>query len=114
MTYKEIADMISSMGLSYTYNSFPNNEAPQPPYIVFNYPEREDFGADNENYVNIDVLNLELYTSNKDFQTEANIEAVLKANGFFYEKSETYIRSENLFQITYVSQVITELGEQNG
>ena len=114
MTYKEIADMIDSMGLPYTYNLFPNNEAPQPPYIVFNYPERNDFGADNENYVNIDTLNLELYTPNKDFQLESSIEAVLKANGFFYEKSETYIRSENLFQITYVSQVITELGEQDG
>lgn len=113
MTYKAIKQLIQGIGLPYTYNSFPNNIAPIPPYIVFNYPNRDDFGADNINYVNIDVLNLELYTSNKDFELEAEIEAVLKSNGFFYEKSEAYIRTENLYQITYVSEVITE-GDENG
>lgn len=114
MTYKEIATMIASIGLDYTYDSFPNNIAPTPPYIVFNYPQSNDFGADNKNYVSIDVLNLELYTSEKDFQTEAQVEAVLEQNGIFYEKTETYIRNENLYQITYVCEVITEIGENNG
>lgn len=108
MTYQEIATMISTIGLSYTYDSFPNNIAPEPPYIVFNYPQNNDFGADNENYVSIDTLNIELYTANKDFTTEQSVEAVLKANGLFYEKNEAYIRTENLFQISYVCQVITE------
>lgn len=104
MTYKEIADMIDSMGLPYTYNLFPNNEAPQPPYIVFNYPDTNDFGADDTNYVKINVLNIELYTATKDFQLENTVETVLNQNGFFYDKSEAYIRNENLYQISYVSQ----------
>lgn len=108
MTFEEVATIISSIGLPFTYDSFPDNIAPNPPYIVFNYPQNDDFGADNENYVSIDVLNLELYTSEKDFDTESNVEAVLKQNGFFYEKTETYIRQEHLFQVTYVSEVITE------
>ena len=108
MTYTEIATMISTIGLSYTYDSFPNNIAPEPPYIVFNYPQNNDFGADNTNYVSIDTLNIELYTDHKDFTTEQSVEAVLNANGLFYEKTETYIRAENLFQISYVCQVITE------
>ena len=108
MTYQEIATMISTIGLSYTYDSFPNNIAPEPPYIVFNYPQNNDFGADNINYVSIDTLNIELYTANKDFLTEQSVEAVLNANGLFYEKNETYIRSENLFQISYTCEVITE------
>lgn len=108
MTYQEIATMISSIGLSYTYDRFPNNIAPNPPYIVFNYPQNDDFGADNINYVSIDTLNIELYTDHKDFITEQSVEAVLNANGLFYEKTETYIRAENLFQISYVCQVITE------
>lgn len=108
MTFQEVATMIGSIGLPYTYDSFPNNIAPVPPYIVFNYPQNDDFGADNINYVSIDVLNIELYSASKDFATEQTIEAVLNQNGFYYEKSEAYIRSENLFQITYVTQVITE------
>jgi hypothetical protein len=108
MTFKEIADMIHTIGLPFTYDSFPNNLAPEPPYIVFNYPNNDDFGADNKNYVSIDTLNIELYTAEKDFDTESQVEAVLEANGIFYEKTETYIRQENLFQISYVSEVITE------
>ena len=108
MKFKDIKTMIASIGLPYTYDSFPENIAPNPPYIVFTYPNNNDFAADNINYVSIDTLNIELYTANKDFTTEASVEAVLNANGFFYQKTETYIRQENLFQIRYVSEVITE------
>lgn len=108
MTFQEVKQMIESIGLPYTYDSFPNNVAPAPPYIVFNYPNNDDFGADNTNYVSIDVLNIELYTSTKDFELERNLEAVLNANGFFYDKTETYIRQDNIYQITYVTEVITE------
>lgn len=108
MTFIEVKQMIESIGLPFTYDSFPNNIAPTPPYIVFNYPQNDDFGADNINYVSIDVLNIELYSASKDFANEQAIESVLAQNGFYYEKSEAYIRSENLFQITYVTQVITE------
>ena len=108
MTFIEVKQMIESIGLPFTYDSFPNNIAPTPPYIVFNYPQNDDFGADNINYVSIDVLNIELYSASKDFANEQAIESVLAQNGFYYENSEAYIRSENLFQITYVTQVITE------
>lgn len=108
MTYREIATMIQGMGLPFTYDSFPNNIAPTPPYIVFNYPQNDDFGADNINYSRIDVLNIELYTASKDFALEESIEAVLTQNGFFYEKTEDYIRQEHLFQISYVMEFIKE------
>lgn len=108
MTFQEVKQMIESIGLPYTYDSFPNNVAPAPPYIVFNYPNNDDFGADNTNYVSIDVLNIELYTSTKDFELEKNLEAVLNANGFYYDKTETFIRQDNIYQITYVTEVITE------
>lgn len=108
MTYKQIAQMIESMGLPFTYDSFPNNIAPTPPYIVFNYPNRNDFAADNVNYSQIEILNLELYTATKDFSLEERIEAVLTQNDFFYEKSEAYIRNENLYQITYDMQFVKE------
>lgn len=108
MTFQEVKQMIESIGLPYTYDSFPNNVAPAPPYIVFNYPNNDDFGADNTNYVSIDLLNIELYTSTKDFELERNLEAVLNANGFYYDKTETFIRQDNIYQITYVTEVITE------
>lgn len=106
MTFKDIAQMIESVGVPYTYDFFPNNIAPTPPYIVFNYPSRDDFGADNINYSNIGTLNVELYTATKDFQLEETLESVLTQNGFYYTKSEAYIRTENLFQISYVMDFV--------
>lgn len=96
--------MISGLELPFTYDSFPNNEAPTPPYIVFNYPQINDFIADNSNYANINVLNLELYTRVKDFDLEGQVEAMFKGNGFVYTKEESYIRKENLYQISYVTE----------
>lgn len=108
MTYKEVNDMIYGLGLPYTYYSWPNDIAPNTPYIVFNYPDRDDVLADNTNYVGVVTLNLELYTRSPDFTLEETIEAVLNENGFVFEKTETYIRQENLFQVTYVSSFIKE------
>ena len=106
MTLKDIPIMIESIGLPYTYDFFPNNEAPQLPYIVFNYPSRDDFGADNINYSKISILNVELYTASKDIDLEKRVEAVLEENGFFYEKNEAYIRNENIYQVSYVMQFV--------
>lgn len=111
MTYTEIASMIESIGLPFTYDSFPDNIAPSLPYIVFSYPNRDDFGADNINYTKICSLNVELYTAAKDFDLENEVESVLSQNGLFYDKNEAYIRSENVYQVSYSMEFVVK--EQN-
>jgi hypothetical protein len=113
MTYKDIADMIDEMGLSFTYYSFPIGEAPSLPYIVFYYPSNDDFGADNKNYVPIVNLNIELYTENKDFSTEQTVEDVLEAHDIFFSKTETYLTSEEMYEVLYEMQIAIEK-ETNG
>lgn len=109
MTYSEITQMLGLTGCPYAYDHFPNNIAPNPPYIVFNFPESNDFGADNKNYVSIDTINIELYVKPANlFEEQQTVEAILDDYGFFYEKNEAYITKEDLYQISYVSQVITE------
>ena len=108
MSYEQIATMINSIGLPYAYFSFPENEAPALPYIVYHYPSNEDFGADNTNYVSIDNVSIELYTENKDFTTESTVETVLNANGFYYSKTESYLRTERMYMVLYEVQAITE------
>lgn len=108
MTYSEVKEMIESFGLPFTYYSFPNNVAPTPPYIVFNYPERDDLLADNSNYSAVVTLNLELYTRTKNFELEEQIETALNRGGFVFQKTEAFIRQENLYQVTYVSSFIKE------
>ena len=112
MTYKEIASMIQTMGLPFAYRFFPLEQAPQLPYIVFYYPQNDDFSADNINYVPKVNVNIELYTANKDFETESSVEAVLKQNGFYFEKSEYYLQTEQMYEVLYIIQNIVK--ENNG
>ena len=49
MTYKEVSDMVATIGLSYAYYEFSDGTEQEPPFIVFYYPESDDFYADNKN-----------------------------------------------------------------
>lgn len=106
MTYKQIASMVSSIGLPYAYYQFPEGTAQAPPFVVFFYADTDDVFADDTNYQRIATLNIELYTSEKDFATEATIEQILANNNLTYYKEENYIDSEQMWQIAYEMEVI--------
>ena len=48
---------------------------------------------------------LELYTDYKSVEREEQIEAVLDDHGIFYEKSEVWIETENLYEVLYEMEV---------
>lgn len=105
-TYQQIAYGIESMGYSYAYYSFPTDQAPPLPYVVYFYPDREDFIADNENYSRVETLVVELYTETKDFEMEGYVEEFFETYGITYDKTETFINKENMYQCYYEAQVI--------
>lgn len=106
MTFQEISGMIEEIGLPYNYYQFEENSAPALPYVLFYYPQRTDFIADNKNYALKTALNVELCTEEKDFATEAQVEAVFVARDIPFEKTETYIESERMYMILYEMEVI--------
>lgn len=103
MTYQEISDIIASIGIQYAYYQFPEGTEIEPPFICFYYSQRDDFNADDSNYAKIETLNIELYTDNKDFDTEAKVEAALP---WSYQKTEAYIDSERLYETLYTMEVL--------
>lgn len=108
MTTTEIATMMNSIGQKFTYYSYPVGQAPNPPYNIFYYPNRDDFIADGTNYQQITTLIIEHYSDEKDFSGEAAVEAKLTANGLVYSKEETYIESEKMFMVTYEMEVLLD------
>lgn len=106
MTFKEIAEMIEDIGLPFTYYSWPENAAPPLPYIVYYYPGTQNFPADNSVYAVNQTLNIELYTRMKDFDLEDEVETVLAANNIVWDKTETYIDTEHMFEVLYEMEVI--------
>lgn len=106
MTYKEVATMVNSIGLPYAYYQFPEGTAEAPPFVCFFWSDDNDLKADNLNYQKIERLNIELYTDNKDYDNEANVETVLTNNNVVWSKSETYVDSEHLYMVIYEADII--------
>ena len=74
---------------------------PSPPYVVYLFSYNSNFGADNKVYDAQKNFQVELYTSKKDTASEKLIENLFDANDIYWEKTETYIDSEGLFQVLY-------------
>lgn len=105
MTHQEVLKMMDEMKLPYAYHHFVEGESPEPPFLVFLYPSSDNFAADGMVYFKVNRLNIELYTDLKDVELEENVEAVLDKHGIFYEKSEVWIESENLYEVLYQMEV---------
>lgn len=108
MTYREISSLVESIGLPFAYNEFPEGTDTAPPFVCFLIPDSADFVADGTNYAKIRPLVIELYTDNKDFALEAQVEAALNGAGLVYSRSENYIGSERMYQISYTTSVYVD------
>lgn len=105
MTHQEVMTMLAEMNLPYAYDHFVEGESPDPPFLVFLYPGSNHFAADGMVYFKVNRLNIELYTDLKDVELEEIVESVLDKHGIFYEKSEVWIESENLYEVLYQMEV---------
>lgn len=106
MTIQELNRILDTAGLPYTYYSYPLNAAPALPYFVYYLPSMTPEPADDAVHAPVYTVIVELYTKDKDFTTEAQLEAALSS--FVYEKSETYLDDEEMFMVIYTfNEVIT-------
>ena len=105
MTHQEVLKTMDEMKLPHAYHHFVEGESPDPPFLVFLYPSSDNFAADGMVYFKVNRLNIELYTDLKDVELEETVEAVLDKHGIFYEKSEVWIESENLYEVLYQMEV---------
>ncbi|TCL60574.1 hypothetical protein EDD76_102272 [Kineothrix alysoides] len=105
MTRENVPTMLKEMSLSFAYDHYAEGEAVNPPFLVYRYPRADNFAADGVAYFKQDVFHLELYTDIKDPEIEARVEAVLDKYNFFYEKSETWISTEKMYEVLYEMEV---------
>ena len=114
MTYKEVSNMIASIGLPYAYYQFPDGTDIAPPFICFLFDSSNDLAADNTNYQRIRQLVVELYTDNKDFTLEDAVEAALNQGGLVYSRLESYIDTERMYMVAFTTEVIITEENENG
>ena len=97
----ELMELVAAIGLPFAYDHFAEGESPAPPFITFLTPASNHFSADGRVYLKVNVAHLELYTDEKNPETEALVETVLDAHGVFYDKTEVWIESEKLYEVMY-------------
>ena len=98
---ERLISIIKEMGIPYAYDHFAEGEAPDPPFLCYLLPGSDNFSADGRVYHRISEVRLELYTDFKDLSSEQQVETALDAAGFFYNKTETWIDSEKLYEVLY-------------
>lgn len=106
MTGRDVFQIVKAVGFPAAYHHFEEGQEPDKPYLVYLYPGTNNFSADGVVYQGINQLDIELYTDKKDLETEKKVEAVLKEHGFFYEKTETYLESEKMYEVLYEMEVL--------
>ena len=110
MTRAEISTMIAGVGIPYAFDHFDDEDGahPQgPPFICFMLSARDDFHADNGNYVKVAQLVIELYTDDPDFTLEAAVESALTTAGLGYQRGDqSFIDSEQMYQTIYNTEVL--------
>lgn len=83
------------------YRAFPVGAAPALPFICFMETESNNFLADAKVYHKIQGVDIELYSDHKDTASEEAIESMLDSHLLVWEKSEFFIESEDMLQVTY-------------
>jgi hypothetical protein len=98
----EIIKILETLGIPYAYDHFAEGEGPDPPFICYRCPNSDNFAADGVVYFPITEIDIELYTDKKDPETEKKLEDLLTGSGIFFEKTETFIDSEKLYEVLYL------------
>ncbi len=93
--------ILKEIGIPFAYDHFAEGESPEPPFLCYLLPGSDNFAADGQVYFKIDDVRIEVYTDLKDPALERRLEDVLDVHGIFYDKSETCIDSEKLYEVLY-------------
>lgn len=101
----DILAMLRETALPFAYDHFAEGESPEPPFICYLVPGSNNFAADGRVYFKINEYHIELYTDEKSPALESSLEAVLDNHGVFYNKSETWIKSEKLYEVLYTFEM---------
>ena len=98
---EELVRIIQEIQIPFAYDHFAEGESPEPPFICYLIPGSDNFAADGRVYFKMNEVRIEMYTDFKDVALESRLEDVLDRHEIFYNKSETWIQSEKLYEVMY-------------
>ena len=105
MTITDLPSVLQETGLPVTLMSWPEDKAPALPFICYTLPSTNNLFADGISYVEVYVVDVELYTDLRDLAIEKLLEDVFAAHGIPWNKDVYFVESENCYQILYEIEV---------
>ncbi len=99
---EELYKILKTTGLPVAYSHFTRKA--EPPFVVYFVDGEDGIFADNKIYAKLIDYEIELYTKNKDLESEKKIEEVLEKNQINYIKETTWINDEKLYQVVFYIQ----------
>lgn len=103
MTLGELSNRLAATKIPVTYRAWPERKAPPLPFICYLCTGNSNLYADASVYVQMQNVDVELYTRTKEPENEARVEEALA--GFHWRKTEIYIDYERCYKITYEIEV---------
>lgn len=100
-----LVKMLEQIGIPFAYDHFAEGESPEPPFLCYLLPSSHNFSADGSVYHKIERVQIELYTDKKDPMVEQIVERILDVYGIFYQRSETWIGSEKLYEVLFTFEI---------
>lgn len=105
MTREEVMAVLESYGIPTAYHHFPEGEAPDLPYQVYDYPGSSDVYADGVNYARITELDVRAYMNPIDFNLIDRIGQAFTEAGLAYERTVSYIDDEHMYEVLFELEV---------
>lgn len=95
----DLYNALQETQLPLAYGMF--REVPEPPYIVYQFSYSSNFDADDRVFLTRDRYTINLYTRIKDPETESVVENALDTANYVWDKTETFIEGQQVYQISY-------------
>ena len=103
MTMGGLAVLLESTGLPVTYLAWPENDAPELPYLCYLAEDTNPTFADGRVYYSYDDVRVELYIKLRSPVIEGLVEAAL--SDFHWKKNPIYLDTEKCWKVEYDIEV---------
>lgn len=103
MNQVEVIQLLNSLEDVTVYYDHASN--PQLPYLEVHVDQGNNFGADNQVYVQGWDFTVDLYTKNKNNDLEKEVKDLLNGAGIYWSRSESFIDDEACYEIEFTFSV---------
>lgn len=102
MNLTEFAQALKKkVGYPVAYYEFKPGQAPKLPYVIYYQTANDPVFADNFNYLDPGLINVELYTDKKDLASEKKLTSFFSAFDIPYKSYESKVKDQKMFEVLY-------------